>query len=172
MPDLKKQMTQAQIAEQIANLFGSYIDKPNDPQAKGTLQDPNFYKQFNALAGPSGYTAGDIGFLQQNPQYRGIRMVLPQSGGSYGQAQQAEGYYGNQQGLRRQMTQGPVGLPDPNDPHQNGIPLVPPNSPPDRGGLQQMILGHLISRGYPVLGGSGDLFGFQPGFNPIGFGQR
>ena len=168
MPSLKQKMTQQQQADAIADLYGKYIDQPNDPNSKGSLQDPAFFRQFQQLAPPS-YSSADIGVLQQNPQYRGIRMVLPQSGGSYGQLAPAEGL-----GLPgRVETQGPIGQPDPLDPHRNQIPLVPPNYPADRGGLQQMILGRLITRGYPVLGGNGPMGGdFQPNFNPIGFGQR
>ncbi len=156
-----------QRARKIADVFGSYIDKPNDPQARGSLQDPAFRQAIDSLL-PQGHSSGDFGVLQQNPQYRGIRMVLPQSGGSYGESAMYNG--SRQQG--RILTEGPTGQPDPDDPHQNGIPRVPPNSPPDNGGLQQQVYGELISRGYPVLGGTGELFGYQPGFNPVGFGQR
>jgi len=161
-------------AAQLADLYGSYIDQPNDPNAKGSLRDPGFYRKFDAVANPArtGYTSDDIGILQQNPQYRGIRMVLPQSGGSYGETA-AEGARLAETGAPRIMTEGPVGQPDPLDPHLNNIPRYPPNYPPDMGGLREEVYGHLITRGYPVYGGTGDFGGeFQPGFNPVGFGQR
>ena len=175
MSDSKKAVAQAlmnQQTQKLADLYGGYIDKPNDPNSRGSLQDMSFFNQFRRIA-PDGYNASDIGVLQQNPQYRGIRMVLPQSGGSYGSLPYFEGQQGFDAGQPRIMTEGPTGLPDPNDPHQNGIPLAPPNIPPDQGGLQQQVYGELIRRGYPVLGGSGEMGGdFQAGFNPIGFGQR
>lgn len=158
-------------AAQLADLYGSYIDQPNDPNAKGSIRDPGFFRKFDAVADPArtGYTSDDIGMLQQNPQYRGIRMVLPQSGGSYGESAMAAGA---QQGARI-LSQGPVGQPDPNDPHNNGIPRYPANAPLDQGGLREEVYGHLITRGYPVYGGTGDFGGeFPPGFNPVGFGQR
>ena len=171
----REDLQQAMMAKKIADLYGSYIDRPNDPTAKGSLRDPAFFEAFNRLAPPyqQGYTSTDIGILQQNPQYRGIRMVLPQSGGSYGDIANAQGYIRGEQGFPRIMTQGPVGEPDPNDPHQNQIPRAPANYPIDQGALREMIYGHLISRGYPVLGGTGDFGGeFPPGFNPVGFGQK
>ena len=160
---------------QVADLFASYIDQANDPKARGSLQDNKFFNKFNELLPPHiyGYTPNDFGVLQMNPQYRGIRMVLPQSGGSYGQVAPFTGALLAAQGAPRVMTQGPVGQPDPNDPHSNNIPLHPWNFPPDMGGLREQVYGELIRRGYPVFGGTGDFGGeFQPGFNPIGFGQR
>lgn len=160
-------------ARALADLYGRYIDEPNDPNARGTLRDRNFYRTFDSLARQHGYTPADIGFLQQNPQYRGIRMVLPQSGGSYGQATAAQGLRLADSGISRVLSQGPIGRPDQSDPHQNAIPLVPRNWPPDMNALREETYGELIRRGYPVLGGTGDFGGdFRPGFNPIGFGQR
>ena len=96
-------------------------------------------------------------------------MVLPQSGGSYGEIVNFEGA---EEGGRI-FTEGPVGEPDPNDPHSNQIPRHPPNYPGDRGGLREEVYGHLIRMGFPVYGGTGNFGGeFEPGFNPIGFGQR
>ena len=162
-------------ATQVADLFESYLSQPNNPAARGTLQDDQFYRLFNQILPPSqyGYSPNDIGMLQMNPQYRGLRMVLPQSGGSYAQSPMYDGALLQQQGFPRQMTQGPVGMADTLDPHRNGIPQYPPNSPPDLGALREMVYGMLIQRGYPVYGGTGDFGGdFSPGFNPIGFGSK
>lgn len=52
-----------------------------------------------------------------------------------------------------------------------GYQATAPNNPYAQA-LQQQVYGRLISRGYPLYGGMGQLQGFQPGFNPIGFGQR
>lgn len=158
----------------LASLYGSYIDKPMDPNARGSLQSPALNNAFNRIVPPSqGYTRADFGELQQNPGYRGIRMVLPQSGGSYFEGQNYAGADAAQRGMPRIMPQGPPNQPDPNDPHHNGIPRYPPNMPPDRLALQQAVYGEMIRRGYPVLGGTGEMGGdFQPGFNPIGFGSR
>lgn len=162
------------LYQRMADLYAGYLDQPNDPAAKGTLRSDTFQSKFLPLAPPwSGYRPSDFGFLQMNPQYRGIRMVLPQSGGSYGAfANQAGGQLA-EQGFPRQTTEGPIGEPDPLDPHRNNVLRYPPNSPPDQGGLREEVYGELIRRGYPVLGGTGDFGGeFQPGFNPVGFGQR
>lgn len=158
------------LVHQLADLFGSYIDRPNDPKARGTLNDQQFRDAFHQILpiDKYGYMPEDFGFLQQNPQYRGLRLVLPQSGGSYGE-------YTNQAtyglGLRAH-TQGPIGLPDENDPHNNGILRYPASTPPDGFGLREQVYGELIRRGYPVYGGGGQMEGFQQGFNPVGFGQR
>lgn len=162
------------LASRLADLYGSYIDRPNDEQARGSLNDPAFFQAFSTIMPPElGYTAADFGTLQQNPQYRGLRMVLPASGGSYGELVNAEGADLAASGFPRIESQGPPQLPDPMDPHQNGIMRYPPNQPPDNNALQQTFYGEMIKRGFPVLGGTGPMGGdFQDGFNPIGFGAR
>lgn len=161
-------------SEQLADLYGSYIDKPNDPSTQGSLNSDVFEKEFGKIAPPrSGYTTADIGTLQQNPNYRGIRLVLPQSGFTYQDGVRSAGQALARQGFPRIMTEGPPGLPIAGDPHYNNIPQYPHNEPPDHGGLREEVYGHLITRGYPVYGGTGDFGGeFPPGFNPVGFGQR
>lgn len=157
----------------LVNLFASYMDRPNDPSAVGSLQDPSFFKRFDQLTPPDlGYASSDIGVLQQNPQYRGLRMILPQSGASYATLPNAEGGFNALYGEPRIMTEGPVGMPMGNDPHRNNLPIYPPNYPMDMGAMQQQIYGELIRRGYPVYGGNGQLPGFPIEFNPVGFGQR
>ena len=66
----------------------------------------------------------------------------------------------------------------------NSASAIPPNSSedsyktlewgrhPDFTKIYQQLLGEMITRGYPVLGGTGQMFGKEEGFNPVGFGQR
>jgi hypothetical protein len=70
-----------------------------------------------------------------------------------------------------------------NPPQYRGIRFILPES---RGGYEELLQnlspqyeainqafrGDMIRRGYPVRGGSGQFFGREPGFNPIGFGAR
>ena len=162
-------------AEQVADFYAGYIDRPNDPKARGSVRTQEYFDKFDAITDPkrTGYIPNDLGYLQQNPQYRGIRMVLPQSGGSYSGVQGHFGREAMKSGTPRIETEGPVAPPDPRDPHNNPFPRVPVTHPLDMGRLREEVYGHLISRGYPVYGGTGDFGGeFPPGFNPVGFGQR
>lgn len=131
-------------SKKLADLFSKEIDKPtsekySNPSYSG---DPDF-KEFSGVLenilgkrfhGAGAYNPQEFGETQNPPQYRGIRMLLPQSGADYE--------------------------------------VLNENRIPGYEGLQQELLGHLITRGYPVLGGTGQMQGFAKGFNPVGFGQR
>lgn len=134
-------------ANQLADLFAQHIDLPQQAHYSNPTYgfDPGFaefQKHLSAIVGvPMGgpqnaspYNPQQFGELQNRPQYRGIRMLLPQTGGDY-----------------KSLQTGQI-----------------PNYEP----LQQMLLGEMIRRGYPVMGGTGPMPGFEPGFNPVGFGQR
>ena len=161
-------------SRKLADLFGGFIDKPNDPSAQGSNNGRTLREQFNNIMPPEkGYTQADFGILQQNPQYRGIRMVLPQSGFTYQDAVDSAGMDLVRRGYPRIESHGPVGPPKEGDPHYNNIPTYPANYPPDRNGLREEFYGEMIKRGYPVYGGTGEFGGeFPKGFNPVGFGQR
>ena len=129
----------------LANVFAAEIDKPqteqySNPSYANDPGFPQFSKQLSDLLqglkfSPSGYNPQQFGETQNPPQYRGIRFLLPQSGGEYEEA----------------FNQGKV---------------------PQYQALQQAVLGWLIQMGYPVLGGTGQIPGFEEGFNPVGFGQK
>jgi len=130
---------------QLADLFGGIIDEPIGTTYSNPTytQDPRFPEVSRALAQITGYPfqAGgafnpqQFGETQNPPQYRGIRLLLPGSGGEYESAFQ----------------EGRI---------------------PGWNLLQQAFLGEMIRRGYPLLGGTGAMPGFEQGFNPIGFGSR
>lgn len=132
-------------AGHLADVYAKHIDQPQATQYSNPTysRDPGF-PQFSRMlemvlggpfTGPDAYNPQQFGETQNPPQYRGIRMLLPQTGG--------ENYASLQQGRV-----------------------------PNFDALQQMLLGTMISRGYPVYGGNGPMPGFEPGFNPVGFGQR
>lgn len=130
-------------AEQIANVLGKYIDEPSRTE----YSNPSY---------------------SRDPRYQefvsALNKVIPGFG--------TQGYNPQQFG----ETQNPA--------QYRGIRLLPPGSGgdyeaafkegpvPGQDKLQQMILGYLITKGYPVLGGNGQMPGYERGFNPIGFGQR
>ena len=142
---LAGQKTFAQ-GRQLADLFGSIIDRPSArPYSNPTYGgDPGFSALAEALnrivPGYNFRKGGQFNPQQfgetQNPaQYRGIRMLLPESGGEY-----------------RVLKEGRI---------------------PGYHALQQALLGEMIRRGYPVLGGTGETYtGGEAGFDPVGFGQR
>lgn len=131
-------------ANKLADLFAQYVDQPQQAQYSNPTyaNDPgftDFSKQLSAILGVPIAKGGVVnpqqfGETQNPPQYRGIRLLLPMTGGTYSS-----------------LTQDRI---------------------PNYEGLQQMFLGEMIRRGYPVLGGTGQMPGFEPGFNPVGFGQR
>jgi hypothetical protein len=135
-------------ASKLADLFGGYIDRPNltgRQYSNPTYSDDPSFGQFSRYLGtivgkPTQFyhdspdNPQQFGELQNPPQYRGIRMLLPDSGGDY-----------------ESLKYGRI---------------------PNYEGLQQMFLGEMIRRGYPVMGGTGQMPGYEKGFNPIGFGQR
>jgi hypothetical protein len=149
MPNLKRKMTQSpsqifQQGSQLADLFGGIIDQPLAGQYSNPTyaRDPGFSAFASQLSKITGqpfesgglYNPQQFAETQNPPQYRGIRALLPQSGGEY-----------------VALNQGRI---------------------PNYDALQQAFLGEMIRRGYPVLGGTGQFVGREPGFNPIGFGQR
>jgi len=135
------------LRNKLADLYGGYIDLPQQAHYSNPTYgfDPGFtefQKKLSAIVGvPMGgpqsaspYNPQQFGELQNRPQYRGIRMLLPQSGGDYDS-----------------LTTGRI---------------------PGHAGMQQELMGEMIRRGYPVLGGTGPMPGFRKDFNPVGFGQR
>lgn len=156
-------------ASKLADFYGNIMDQPIATTRQRPEAEPAFERGFQRLA-PRGYVPGDFGVLQNPPQYFGMRLVAPQTGGSYGLLPNVQGAE-LPPSAGRIMTQGPIAPFDKNDPHQNDLPLVPPNMPPDRNAMQQMLYGELIRRGYPVRSGSGEFFGL-PVQSVIGFGSR
>ena len=130
-------------AEKIAQVLGRYIDEPSqstysNPSYSGDPRYQQFISALNKVIpgfGAQGYNPQQFGETQNPAQYRGIRLLLPQSGGEY----------------EATFKESPV---------------------PGQDKLRQMILGYLINAGYPVLGGTGQMPGYEKGFNPIGFGQK
>ena len=141
-------------ADKLANLFGSYIDEPNRPSVN-SYSNPTFgndprFKDFlgklNAILpgfSRQGYNPQQFGTTQNPPQYRGIRMLLPESASNIAPTTSEDSYK-----------------------------ALSFNRVPQYNDLYQMFLGKMISRGYPIYGGTGQFAGREQGFNPIGFGQR
>mgnify|MGYP001614461421 FL=1 len=146
------------LGSQLADLFSRYIDEsllrgePGEPPSMPTGsgrpfsnptydEDPRFAELSQALSRIFGFDLVGAGYNPQQfgetlnpPQYRGIRFLLPQSGGEYSILQEGR--------------------------------------IPGYEAIQQAFLGEMIRRGYPVLGGTGQMEGFAAGFNPVGFGPK
>lgn len=129
-------------AKKLADLFGGYIDEPNrekysNPTYTGDPDYNVFRRKLEEIMPEfkgNDYNPQQFGETQNPPQYRGIRLLLPGSGGEYSA-----------------LKEGKV---------------------PGSEGVFQEMMGHLITRGYPVLGGTGQFPGREKGFNPVGFGQK
>lgn len=137
-------------ANKLADLIGGYIDRPNLPQSSGAAGNPT-----NAM----------------NPSFPEFAQQLA---AIFGMPFTPMGTQGASQPNARQFGE------TYNPPEYRGIRfLLPPSDAsmvggqvPRYAGLQQEFLGEMIKRGYPVLGGIGQLPGWKEGFNPTGFGQR
>jgi hypothetical protein len=136
-------------ANKLADLIGGHIDRPNLPTTFGAVGNPT-----NALNPSFGEFAQQLSAILGLP----FNPSGQQGASQYNARQFGETY---------------------NPPEYRGIRFllppggITPQAPvPGYAGLQQSFLGEMIRRGYPVLGGVGQLQGFPPGFNPAGFGQR
>ena len=88
MADLRSSMLPAEtfgVAKQLADLFGGEIDKPTRSQGYENPmygQTPLKQRFFGMVPEQQwGMIPDDFGVLQNQPQYWGSRMTLPQSGG-------------------------------------------------------------------------------------------
>lgn len=139
------------LARALADLYGQYVDRPtsstfSNPTYGLDTEFPQFQEAFNKIIGRSGTNPQQHGTLQNPPSYRGIRMLLPESTSSIPQL--------------------------PANKVEDSYKSLELNRAPNYNALHQALLGEMIVRGYPVLGGSGQMFGKERGFNPVGFGQR
>lgn len=135
--------------ERLADVVGSEIDTPTQEAYTNPSygRDPRHIEYKGKMAAALDHQHSRVarkdlnvqqfGETQNPPQYRGIRFLLPGTGGDYSFL---------------------------DDPKGNRV--------PGYDGINQEFLGHMITRGYPIYGGTGQMEGFEPGFNPIGFGQR
>jgi hypothetical protein len=111
MPDLKSKMTSWQQSRNLADILGAEIDKPmastyRNPTYSGDPGFPAMAQSLSAATGQpfgqgSSYNPQQFGETQNPPQYRGIRLLLPQSGGDYKSLNQ--GRIPGHAGLMQQM---------------------------------------------------------------------
>jgi hypothetical protein len=146
MPD-----TMGTQASRLADIYSGYLDEPQSQAYTNPSfgADPRFKEFLNKLNsvmpgfGPQGHNPQQFGTFQNPPQYRGIRLLLPNSVTAI-----------------------------PSTSNEDSYKSLEFNRVPNHNGLYQMFLGEMIRRGFPVLGGTGQMYGKEQGFNPIGFGQR
>lgn len=134
-------------ASQLADLIGGYIDEPRGAApglGNPTHPDDPRYNEF----------AGQMSKILGVPFSKDSQHDVRQFGETYN----PEEY----RGIRFLL------------PTSHGKPVEEVFGPLVEG--QDVLLKEFVdemkSRGYPLLGGVGQLQGFKPGFNPIGFGQR